>query len=207
MPRTRSRPRTEAKFLAAVLDLLAEDGCRRLGINAVAQRAGADKVLIYRYFGGLEGLLLRVAESREWLPAPDEVLAAAGSPPGSSGDLLRQACSRVVSHFEADPSARQALLWRRAGDNALTRHFGLAWARFWDELADGLSNGLGTELRGAWREACLLGALLVEAELAGERVDAAVFGRVAAGLEPGAVANVAAASSAEDEDRLPTNLL
>ena len=74
MPRTRSRANTEEKFLNAVLELVAHDGCCALGVNAVAHKAGADKVLIYRYFGNLQGLLLRVAESRQWLPSLDELL-------------------------------------------------------------------------------------------------------------------------------------
>lgn len=52
----RDRVRTEERILAAVGAILAEaGGSRRIGVNAVAARAGVDKVLIYRYFGGLEG--------------------------------------------------------------------------------------------------------------------------------------------------------
>ena len=61
MSPTRSRPKTEEKFQNAVLKLIADEGCGSLGINSVAQVAGADKVLIYRYFGDFKGLLQRVA--------------------------------------------------------------------------------------------------------------------------------------------------
>lgn len=55
-PSPRDRQATAARILAAAETLLAEGGIEALGINAVARSAGCDKQLIYRYFGGLEGL-------------------------------------------------------------------------------------------------------------------------------------------------------
>ncbi len=56
----KSRSGTEELLLAAVSDIVEERGFAGLGVNAVAERAGVSKVLIYRYFDGYEGLL------REW---------------------------------------------------------------------------------------------------------------------------------------------
>ena len=53
----RDRDRTEAAIVAAARDVLAETGFQGFGINAVARRAACDKQLIYRYFGGIEGLV------------------------------------------------------------------------------------------------------------------------------------------------------
>jgi AcrR family transcriptional regulator len=53
---TRNRARTEAAILAAAEMLLAERGFTAFGVNAIARAAGCDKQLIYRYFGGLDGL-------------------------------------------------------------------------------------------------------------------------------------------------------
>ena len=78
MPQKRSRPLTEQKFQNAVLQLIAQQGCSGIGVNNVAQIAGADKVLIYRYFGNIDSLLQRVAESRDWLPDIQELLGALG---------------------------------------------------------------------------------------------------------------------------------
>ena len=44
------------------------------GINAVARQAGCDKVLIYRYFNGLEGLLMAFAETTELWWEVDEII-------------------------------------------------------------------------------------------------------------------------------------
>jgi AcrR family transcriptional regulator len=65
---------TEERILAAVGDVLARDGFGAIGINAIAKQAGVDKVLIYRYFGGLPELLRAWGESGRFWPSVDEVL-------------------------------------------------------------------------------------------------------------------------------------
>ncbi len=52
--RSRDRAQTGAAILAAAEAQLAEAGFRAFGVNAVARRAGCDKQLIYRYYGGME---------------------------------------------------------------------------------------------------------------------------------------------------------
>ena len=65
----------------AVCAIVAEEGVGALGVNAVAERAGVSKVLIYRYFGSFDGLLQQaVAQIDFWtnsLPpsTPDVPLA------------------------------------------------------------------------------------------------------------------------------------
>ena len=70
----RDRSATEARILAAVGEVLARDGFGGLGVNAVAKQAGVDKVLIYRYFGGLPELLTTWGRSGRFWPAVDELL-------------------------------------------------------------------------------------------------------------------------------------
>lgn len=53
----RNRQMTMERILRAMGDVMAERGTDKAGINAVAERAGVNKVLIYRYFGGWNGLL------------------------------------------------------------------------------------------------------------------------------------------------------
>lgn len=45
------------RILRAMGEVMAERGTEKAGINAVAERADVNKVLIYRYFGGWNGLL------------------------------------------------------------------------------------------------------------------------------------------------------
>ena len=53
----KDRERTEKKILDAVGSIIAGDGFEGIGINAVAQQAGVSKMLIYRYFEGLNELI------------------------------------------------------------------------------------------------------------------------------------------------------
>lgn len=53
----RNRAKTTQKIIDAFEEVLAERGLQAVGVNRVAERAGVSKVLIYRYFGGLEGLV------------------------------------------------------------------------------------------------------------------------------------------------------
>ncbi len=53
----RGREHTEQRLIDAVGQIIAEEGFEQLGINRIAAKAGINKILIYRYFGGLEGLL------------------------------------------------------------------------------------------------------------------------------------------------------
>ena len=53
----KNKEATKHRLITAVGTLLAREGFGALGINAVADEAGVDKVLIYRYFGGMDELL------------------------------------------------------------------------------------------------------------------------------------------------------
>ena len=69
--RTRDRAATEERILAAVGEVLARDGFGAIGINTIAREAQVDKVLIYRYFGGLPELLKTWGASGRFWPSTD----------------------------------------------------------------------------------------------------------------------------------------
>ncbi len=61
-----------ARILAAVGALIMRDGLAGVGINALARAAGCDKVLIYRYFGDLDGVYAAyAAKSDFWWTVED----------------------------------------------------------------------------------------------------------------------------------------
>lgn len=79
----RNRETTKQSLVEAVGTIVARDGFGAIGINTIAREAGVDKVLIYRYFGGLRELLIAYSEQAEiwWqvddiigdhLPGPEE---------------------------------------------------------------------------------------------------------------------------------------
>jgi AcrR family transcriptional regulator len=92
---TRDRAATEERILAAVGEVLARDGFGAIGINAVAREAGVDKVLIYRYFGGLPELLRAWGESGRFWPRVQDLL---GDDPQAL--LALPAAERYARFFE-----------------------------------------------------------------------------------------------------------
>ena len=57
---------TEKRLLEAVSHIVENDGFTKIGVNRIANQAGCDKVLIYRYFGGLDGLLVEWAKRHDY---------------------------------------------------------------------------------------------------------------------------------------------
>ena len=53
----RDREATEKRLLDTIGKMIAEDGFEKIGINAIATQSGVSKILIYRYFGSVEGLM------------------------------------------------------------------------------------------------------------------------------------------------------
>ena len=62
--RPRSTDKTKALILEAAASLLIDGGASALKINDLAARAGIGKPLIYRYFGGLDGVFGALVEDR-----------------------------------------------------------------------------------------------------------------------------------------------
>ena len=71
--RSRNRPLTEARLRQAVEELLVDGGFGALTPSAVARRAGVDKMLIYRYFGDLPGLIRSIAFAPDFFPTFEDL--------------------------------------------------------------------------------------------------------------------------------------
>ncbi len=93
----RDRSATEARILAAVGVVLARDGFARTGVNAIAKEAGVDKVLIYRYFGGLPELLKTWGASGQFWPSVDDFLGA--DPAAFLALPAAERYARFIDHF------------------------------------------------------------------------------------------------------------
>lgn len=112
-PQTRPRNRSDSR--AAILDaakaLLAEEGFPGFGINALARRSGFDKQLIYRYFGGLEGLVDAIGDDLAgWTTTHLEHLL--GTLPGSGyGALLEAVMTAYLDALRADPLMQKIIAW------------------------------------------------------------------------------------------------
>ncbi len=118
---TRSRLRTEQRILDAVGTLLLERGYPAVGINAIARQAGCDKVLIYRYFGGFDELLLAFAETTELWWEVDEIIRenAADCAAIPLHEFLQTLLDRYVTALEARPLALEVMAWEMSEQNNL----------------------------------------------------------------------------------------
>jgi AcrR family transcriptional regulator len=118
----RSRLKTEQRILDAVGSILLEQGYPAVGINAIARQAGCDKVLIYRYFGGFDELLLAFAETTTLWWEVDEIINETASECAQIAlpDYLQTLLSRYVKALEARPMALEIMAWEMSAQNNLT---------------------------------------------------------------------------------------
>jgi len=93
----RDRAGTEARILAAVGEVLARDGFGGIGINAIAKQAAVDKVLIYRYFGGLPELLRAWGASGRFWPRVADLLG--DDPAALLAQPAAERYARFLEHF------------------------------------------------------------------------------------------------------------
>lgn len=119
----RDRKQSEQRLIRAVGDIVAKQGFKGLGVNAVARAAGVDKVLIYRYFDGLPNLLKAYGESGDFWPEIAEVLD--GDPVGITTLPIQERLERVIlgllKAFRSRPQTIEILAWEVVDNNKLTQ--------------------------------------------------------------------------------------
>ncbi|MFC7245082.1 TetR family transcriptional regulator [Catellatospora aurea] len=115
MPRARDAQATKALLLEAATDEFAECGLAGARIDRIAERAGANKRLLYVYFGDKNDLFDAVLAEQT-----RAVVAAASL---DDGDLCAFAAARF-DYMLANPRARRLATWRvleRSEPTALER--------------------------------------------------------------------------------------
>lgn len=107
--------------MAAAIAILSEEGFDRLGVNAVAKRAGVSKVLIYRYFGSYEGLLRAVAEQIDPLDSTmaERFLNLEGPQPPPA-KIVQMVLERLHRQVASNQLVRQLMLWELTNQNEVT---------------------------------------------------------------------------------------
>lgn len=118
----RGRLDTEQRLLDAVGGLLLDEGYPAVGINAIARRAGCDKVLIYRYFGGFDELLLAFAETTELWWQVDEIISETAEDCAAIAlpDYLQTLLDRYLAALESRPLTLEIMAWEMSAQNNLT---------------------------------------------------------------------------------------
>jgi AcrR family transcriptional regulator len=120
----RGREETKMRIVAAVGRQLAKAGFRELGVNSIAKEAGVDKVLIYRYFGGLPELLTAYANEGDYWPTSAELIGDPSNVKAESvGDWLLYILTQVQTAIRDRPITLEILRWELIDHNELTEQF------------------------------------------------------------------------------------
>jgi AcrR family transcriptional regulator len=133
---TRDKESTRLRLLEAVGALLAREGFGALGVNAVAREAGVDKVLIYRYFGGMDELLRAFGQSGDFWPTIAQVI---GDDPSELmtlplGERWAKGLTRYAQELRRRPVTKEILAWEQIEQNELTEILQQAREEWFEEL-------------------------------------------------------------------------
>ncbi|MBF1604802.1 MAG: TetR/AcrR family transcriptional regulator [Prevotella sp.] len=110
----KSREQTESKILEAVASIVESDGFERLGINTIALKANVSKMLIYRYFGGLEELVARFIMQKDYWANTDTLILN----PHSVGDSIKSMFRNQIEQLRNDVTLRRLCRWELSCHNA-----------------------------------------------------------------------------------------
>jgi len=104
---------TKAKILSAFEQVLVEEGFHQLKVRRIATVAKIDKVLIYRYFDGLEGLATTYAESVEFWPDIEESLSNLSEADFKlkPGDAIRAVIHQHIMAIRSRKATAAILTW------------------------------------------------------------------------------------------------
>ena len=112
----KDRELTERKILEAVGEIIIEDGFEKVGVNAVAQKAGISKMLIYRYFGSIDELIAKyILQKDYWINI--------SSDPAKSEDIslyIKQMFREQIFQLREDTTLRRLYRWELSTNNPVT---------------------------------------------------------------------------------------
>ena len=109
----KNREQTEEKILEAVGSIIENQGFEKVGINAIATEAGVSKMLIYRYFGGVEELIAQYLIQKDYWANTD----AAMINPEAVGDSIKSMFRRQVEQLRNDITLRRLYRWELSTNN------------------------------------------------------------------------------------------
>lgn len=116
-PTPRDRAATERAIVEAAAGLLSDKGFSALNVQAIAEAAGIDRKLVYRYFGGVEGVVERLGAEVKWTLGDTEKAGPAGSY-GEAAAGLVLAYGRALA---SEPLMRGLAAWETVGDTPTLR--------------------------------------------------------------------------------------
>lgn len=114
---TKNRHATEQTLIKAVNDIIEENGFEGLGINAIAAKAKVSKMLIYRYFDSLDGLIVAYIQQNDYwinfneqLPDKEHI-----------GEFIKQVYKRQIVELRKSYTMKRLYRWELSTDNKIVR--------------------------------------------------------------------------------------
>ena len=113
----KNRQPTEMNLIKAVDELIEENGFEGLGINAVAAKAGVSKMLIYRYFNSLDGLIAAYIQQHDYWINFDEQL------PDEEhiGEFIKEIFKRQIAMLRQSYTLRRLYRWELTSNNTFIK--------------------------------------------------------------------------------------
>lgn len=109
----KNRELTEKKIIDAVERIIENQGFEKLGINAVTSEAGVSKMLIYRYFGGLDELLAHYLMQKDyWANTDTTILEQA-----NVGESIKNMFRKQIKQMRNDIMLKRLCRWELTADN------------------------------------------------------------------------------------------
>ena len=109
----KDRELTEKRILEAVESIIENDGFEKTGVNAIAQRAGVSKMLIYRYFGGVDELIAQYLLQKDYWANTDIGIIKASDIGGSLKRLFRE----QIIQLRSDITLKRLCRWELTTEN------------------------------------------------------------------------------------------
>ena len=109
----RDRERTKGKILKAVGEVIEQHGTEKVGVNLIARTAGVNKVLIYRYFESVDGLMEQYVKSGEYTStmADDYIENMTLVPPNERRKALTGLMQTFLTDLRERKATRDLLRW------------------------------------------------------------------------------------------------
>lgn len=156
---SRNKEQSRQKLIDAVGTIILRDGFKAVGINSVAKEAALDKVLIYRYFDGLDGLLREFAKRKDfYINISDFILdEIKNAREEDLQDLIIKILVSQLRGLRENQVLQELMLWEMMERNELT----IAIAKDREEKGYELSNRLKEKMNLTGNESDAAIALLV----------------------------------------------
>lgn len=155
----RNKAQSKQKLIEAVGKIILQDGFNGIGINAIAKEANLDKVLIYRYFDGLDGLLREFAKQKDFYINISNLIRdkIETAEKHQVKDLIIKVLIMQLQELIKNKELQEFMLWEMVERNELT----IAIAKEREEKGYELSNKLKEKMNLTNNESDAVMALLV----------------------------------------------